>query len=287
METIRHPLYKLRNIYPGTEATVSKSYRYDNGAIKYSGEYPNNFIKFQILSLDDIKLGALNLDETITFKFIVRFMHTDGTSEDWTSTKFLQELQQAQQDNNPFFSRDRVTLAEINYAQIADYCNSEKFLVGEDYAEVKITKTIGIHRDDNITDSKFVKENILRHINWIVGSDEELRDAEDYGNWILETAQHNLGFPTDPFAKVPESSNIEENVIPVIPETMPPIATQSTSTNNIQTINQSFASAPLPPKSTYPFQTGGNYTGEIRININTGVSYEWTNGKWVISKYVI
>jgi hypothetical protein len=287
METIRHPLSKLRNTYPEPDVPVSKSYLYDNGAIKYSGVYPNNFIKFQIVSLDDIKLGALNLDETITFKFIVRFMFTDGTTDDWTSSNFLKELQQAQQDNNPFFSRDRITVAEINYEQIVDYCNSEKFIVGEDYAEVKITKTIGIHIGDNVTDSKVVKEDILRHINWIVNSDDELRKEEDYGAWVLETNQHNLGFSTNPFAKVPESSNIEENTVPAIPENITPTIVKPTSTNNIQTINQSFASAPPPPKSTYPFQTGGNYTGEVRINISTGVSYEWTNGKWIISKYVI
>jgi hypothetical protein len=269
-----HTLANLRNTYPGDEVTVSDSYQTDAGAIKYTGKYPQNFIEFQTLALDDIIVAGIAVDTDITFNFIVRFMFTNGTTEDWTSDAFLKELQQAQQDNNPFFSRDRVTVAEINYELLEQHCNSEKFLNGEDYAEVKITKTIGIHRDIPSTETIVVKKEILKHIQWIVGSDDELRRPiqDDFGNWELYTSQFvsgslvgTLGFESD----------IEDTVVPVIPPPPPPTTT---------TVGQ----APSAPVSTYPFSTRGNYIGEIRKKRGKGFfgfikrdTYKWTETGWI------
>ena len=223
--------------------------------------------------MSDINIASILDDTDIRFEFIVRFMFTDGTHEDWTSNKFLNDLQQAQQNNNPFFSRDRVTVAEINYQQLARHCNNPDFLEGEDYAEVKITQTIGTHRDIAYTDSTHIKKEILKHISWIVAdnSDDELRRPieDNFGNWELYTSQFVSGSLNGSLGFTDSEFNDEDEPDPIVTQT--PI---STSTGQ----------APPASISTYPFSTRGDYIGEkrkYRKSFFRRITYIWTVSGWV------
>mgnify|MGYP000892556203 CR=1 FL=1 len=180
-------LEQIRNKYPVdvTNEDINDSYQKDGNSIIYTGLYPENFISFEMLSLDDIKLGDLKTDPNIIFKFIIRFINDDGSSEDWTSEVFLNSLRQGQLDDNPFFTRDKVVVAEINFSLLHTYHGLAKFADGEAYAEVLVTDTIT------------TKEDILKHINWVVGSSveqEEIRLVETFGAWERQTTE-KLGFP--------------------------------------------------------------------------------------------
>ena len=54
-------LEQIRNKYPVdvTNEDINDSYQKDGNSIIYTGLYPENFISFEMLSLDDIKLGDL------------------------------------------------------------------------------------------------------------------------------------------------------------------------------------------------------------------------------------
>lgn len=257
-------LNKLRNTYPGDNVSVIDSYQHDNGSIKYTGKYPENFIKFDVLPLDDIKVGTLKTDPLISFRFIVQFFDGD-IIEEWTSEPFLRDLLKAQQDNNPFFSRDRVTIAKINFADLTNYWKSDKFRIGEAYAEVKIVNTIE------------TKEDILKHINWIVSSDEEIRDVESYGGWIVELTE-NLGFPPVVGNQTIDSNNIPENATTLIQQPMVSPAMQQPISSPQQPATQ--------PKITIannnPFSVSGNYNGEVRMSEKTGMTYTWNDSIWVL-----
>lgn len=176
-------LNKLRNTYPSESGNPTKSYTYDNNSIRYTGLFPTNFIKFSILSLEDIKLGTLKTDPNINFRFLVKFVDGDS-SELWTSDVFLRTLHGAIQDNNPYFNKNTVTTAIIDFQLLKQYWKEKKFDVPEQYAEVRVLNTIN------------TKEEILKHINWIVSEskkDEELRDVKTFGGWTVELSEQ-IGF---------------------------------------------------------------------------------------------
>lgn len=250
-------LENLRNTYPGEIDTVTDSYTSEEGAIKFSGKYPENFIKFQVVSLDDILLDTINIDPKHSFRFIIRFINEDGiTFEDWASEPFLNDLHTAQSDNNPFFSRDRVTVAEIHASSLTQYWQLCKFKQGEDYAEVIIRDTIT------------TKEDILEHINWIVGSDEDLRPINEIGRWSIHTREWNLGFKED-----------KRSIIPLLgPPLLDDICDDENSDGD--TSSGGIITSDVTSIDTYPFTTPGRYIGEIRIEIGTGISWTWTVDGW-------
>lgn len=234
-------LQELRNLYPSDEETISDSFVSKNEVITYSGIYPENFIEFSIVSLDDIVLGSLSTDPNISFKFIIEF-EENGELEKWTSKPFLDVLQTAIQENNPYFNKDTVVTARVNFDKLKNYWKSPKFEISEAYAEVKILDTIK------------TKEDIIKHINWIVSSDEDLRPVSDFGKWSLYTSRtvsdDTLGFPLSD--KIDALSTGEEPG--EFPDGLP------------------------SPDNYFPFGVPGNYRGESRSYGSR--NYIWLNDTW-------
>ena len=190
------PLSELQNTYPGDENSVSGSYTSKNDTVKFQGIYPDNFLMFEILKLDDINIGEINIAENTNFRFIVKFVNDDGDDEEgslWTSQPFLNDLEQLIKDNNPYTNRNTVTTANVDFEVLSRYYlkdelvglineeGTEYIYYGETYAEVRITETID------------TKKDILKHIDWMVSPDPDLRKVDDFGAWIVETTP-SLGF---------------------------------------------------------------------------------------------
>ena len=179
-------LDQLRNTYPSDPENVSQSYTSDNSTITYTGIYPQNFIKFDIVNFNGINGSQLNVSDILSesVRFIVQF--NDGDSaEQWTSAKLKEDLESALAEPNPFFDKLDVTIAIVDLTTLKNYWKSKKFDIPEKYAEVRITDTITTIQD------------VLTHINWIVSvkpTDDELREVNTFGAWTLYTGQTGLGF---------------------------------------------------------------------------------------------
>ena len=205
-------LEDLQNTYPGTRLTVNQSYSKLNGEIKLQGKYPKNFLTFNIIKVDDPLLGKINVDPDINIRFLIKFIDNDGIVENdfWTSQGFLDDLRKANQDSNPYFNRELVTVAEVDFQTLRKYWLDPKFVgaigtkdvdgTGEKYAEVEITETID------------TKHEMLVHIDWMVSSKEELRDVETFGDWELRTT-NSLGFDNTFFTGFTDDNLYEINTV--------------------------------------------------------------------------
>jgi len=110
-------LPELRNTYPVDENGFednSDSFTGNDTSIKYTGKYPENFITFNSVSISELKLSELTTDGSINFEFIVQFF--GGTEiDEWTSEPFKRNLELAKLENNPYFAKGRVTVAQIDF----------------------------------------------------------------------------------------------------------------------------------------------------------------------------
>lgn len=297
---------RIRDTYPGTPDTVTESYISKGEQIQLTGKFPQNFIRFDTVDLSDIKVPDIQTAPNISFRFIVRFKSTPGgrstpdgqgaTIEEWTSQFFLNDLIKAQQENNPYFTKEKITIATVDFSYLSKYWEKSEFRIPELYANVEITDTIT------------TKEDMLQHINWMVSGQENLRPVQEFGNWIVSLTD-SLGLeysdqieainrgevitnrisdnnrsntntdsdrgdssttsPRNDDTTVGDRSGESESdrgsgtqATPRSSTTTIPIRTQSSSVNTNYT----------------PFNTAGRYTGETRSS-SSGL-YIWADGKW-------
>jgi len=267
-------LNELRDKYPENIA-VENSYTADNDSIKFTGKYPKNFIKFINVPLDDLKLGTLKTNPTISFRFIIRFYIDEQKTkfEDWISSALLRDLYKAVQQNQPFFNRNNVTIAEIDFFKLSRYWNLPKFKIPEEYAEVSVVNTIND------------KESVIKHINWIVSSDDKLRPVSTFGGWLVETTS-KLGFDHSEELKNLDLNKVSSDLVLGNPKTATPEPTAITSVKNSNDASVSISSNIIKFKSIlrtyFPFDSGGTYVDEVRQVDTTGNLYKWTGKKWVL-----
>ena len=160
-------------------------------SVKVTGKYAKNFLYIDTEPLDNIDILELNVPAQpngptpITFRFIVEFINNDGSSELWTSPPFYNDLVAAKQEDNPYFSLNRVTIVRLNFSELSNYWKKSEFTIKQNYAEVQITDTIN------------TKEDMLIHINWMVSSSDDLRSVrggtDPFGDWVLKTSD-SFGF---------------------------------------------------------------------------------------------
>ena len=202
-------LSELQNTYPKTPETISQNYKSENGEVIYNGIFPENFLTFKIISIDDINFGKINIAQDTTFRFIVNFINDedDEVGQYWTSQPFLDDLRKGIQDSQPYFNRETVTLASVDFDLLHKYWMKPEFaglvkdgeyiFFGEKYAEVSITETID------------TKEEMLKHINWLVSDDTELREVKTFGSWVVETTTQ-LGFTPEEYT--PSASYLDNRL---------------------------------------------------------------------------
>jgi len=249
-------LENIRNKYP-EELSVSQKYTRRGNSIVYSGksEYSNT------INLD-FDVSGINTVPNSSFKFIV-----DIGGSLYTSPDFLNLLQNAQRENNPYFQKKTVPIVKINLGeattQISDQSTAEK------YAEVSVTNNLNFGDTTN---------KILQHIDWLISDQNEgLRDIKSggnrvYGDYKLNTSQYNiesdsgLGFEfTDALesglGETAETKNI------VVPDT----STQETSISKRENIQPPPVYIPIKRKTDFDFLSGGRNTGLRQLSDPTGL----------------
>jgi len=194
----------VQNPYPlEVGQDPSSKYSSKNSSAKYEGKYPENFLNFKLESISDIL--SLDINEYSTsFNFIVEFVDND-LREYWSSPDLVAQLRAELKAGNPYTTRKTIPVINFDFKFIKDYATKDQFKIPEDYAEVNITKTIT------------TKEDVLKHINWMVSSVTSLRPAKEMGDWELELTEelgmdHSKELDALQSYLLSEESNISDNI---------------------------------------------------------------------------
>lgn len=267
----------IQNPYPTEVGTdPSPNYTVKDETIRFTGKYSENFLEFKTKNIDDIL--SLNINEYPTsFNFIVEFVN--GNERDYyASPILLGELKAELNAGNPYKNRSTVPVIKFDFSFIENYSKEAQFKIPEDYAEVTVTKTLT------------TKEDILRHIDWMVSSDETLRRASDIGAWKIELTKE-LGMDhskeLDNLNKriLNEESNISDN----LNQSGENLDGDSDGTslgneNNVGDFDDNDNQKPDNSSGLLypPFGVPGRRTGERRKN--GGTTYRWSKVRntWIV-----
>lgn len=303
-------LDNIRDTYPGEPDTVSSSYTLKDGRNRITGKYPQNFIEFDVSDISDLKISNIQTSNIISFRFIVRFVigntgrsGTDSTTiiEEWTSSEFLGNLVDAQRNNNPYFTKNKVATVIVDLGYLLEYSVRSEFKIPELYANVRLLDTIN------------TKEDVLTHINWMVSSNDNLRPVSDFGSWVYEPT-NSLGFEYsdnisrldrgEPTVRIPRpgpprSNQTDSALIPrgdytttrprvegtvttdiIRTDTTTTIANPREEVNSVIRTASTVTNTRTPSGGIdyTPFNSAGRYTGETRSY--EGNLYIWENSKW-------
>ena len=205
----------IRNPYPSKlgENPVG-NYSRKNGSVEFKGKYEGNVLTFKESPLNGITPTGPNH----SYNFIIQF--ADGTK--YTSEVFLQELELEFSVGNPYRTINTIATVTVDDTLLSSYATFNKFKLGENYAEMNVSNNID------------TKEEIIAHIDWLVGSGVELRDATEMGAFTHNQTE-DLGFAFQPeidgVDPNPKPKENEESTIGVdIGETVDPVVTSDTPT---------------------------------------------------------
>ena len=243
----------IRNPYPSKlgENPVG-NYSRKNGSVEFKGKYEGNVLTFKESPLNGITPTGPNH----SYNFIIQF--ADGTK--YTSEVFLQELELEFSVGNPYRTINTIATVTVDDTLLSSYATFNKFKLGENYAEMNVSNNID------------TKEDIIAHIDWLVGSGVELRDATEMGAFTHNQTE-DLGFAFQPeidgVDPNPKPKENEESTIGVdIGETVDPVVTSDTPTT-----------PPVVDNVFPPFGVPGMRPNELRTYAGNGKRYKWNSAR--------
>jgi len=200
----------IRNPYPNIigENPLS-NYTRENGMIKLTGKYPENFLQFNEYPLD-------NITQTVgSYDFIIQFM--DGSL--YTSELYYAELELEFGVGNPYRNLQTVATVKVDDTMLSNYHSLDKFSIGEQYAEMNMMNTID------------TKLDIIKHIDWLSSTGSELRSVHGMGKY-QHIQTENLGFTLqeqlDGISSDPNSPGQESTITTEIIDPLPPTVVEPT-----------------------------------------------------------
>lgn len=235
-------LTELRNQYP-SERNVVQSYETKNNSITYKGRYDKNSLNF---SKEDI--SGLSVVDGTSFNFILEI---DGI--EYTSSSFKTFLENSLETNNPYIQKSTVMKVTLSSEELL---NAENFGIREKYAEVEITKNL-----------KTI-EDIISHIDWLVGSRQTLLDIEEYGEYNLYTTPYDV--ETDSGIGLEYSDSVQSGE--------PYIA--STEAVTIQPQDTNLIGKTLTTEITTTTPIDGIITSNVTIPISYDITNPITNSRF-------
>ena len=148
---------------------INPNYIGANGQFSVVGKYKGNSIDWDREDTTNIQV----VNEAHTFRFILEI---DGQL--YTSRIFKNDLEDAIQNNNPYFNLETVTVIPLSLEELQRPNAIYEF--GEKYAEVEVTSNLNTGEDSI--------NKIIDHINWLADSEtKELREVSEMGSWNLNT----------------------------------------------------------------------------------------------------
>jgi hypothetical protein len=240
----------VRNPYPSELGeNPMGNYSRKNGSVEFKGKYEENVLTFK-----EWPLNGITSIEGTSFNFIIQF--ADGTK--YTSPGFLQELELEFSVGNPYRTVNTIATVTVDDTLLSGYATFNKFKLGENYAEMNVSNNID------------TKEEIIAHIDWLVGSGVELRDATEMGAFTSNPTE-DLGFAFQPEidGEDPKPKENEESTIGVdIGETVDPVVTSDTPTT-----------PPVVDDVFPPFGVPGMRPNELRTYAGNGKRYRWDSAR--------
>lgn len=237
----------IRNPYPSIigENPVS-NYSRSNGSIKLQGKFKQNSLTFSEYPLTGIT------QTPGSYNFIIQFL----SGEKYTSAVFYKELELELNVGNPYKTLNSVSTVKVDDKLLANYASLKKFDIGERYAEMDISNNIN------------TRDEIITHIDWLVGSGAELRDVTDMGSFTHNPTD-DLGFALQPSIDGeeldPNAPGSESNIGSEIGDTTDPVVTSEQPD-------------PIPVNDVFPpFGVVGVRPGELRNK--DGKRYRWKPGR--------
>ncbi len=235
----------VRNPYPSQLGdNPMGNYSRKNGSVEFKGKYEENVLTFK-----EYPLTGITQTEG-SYNFIIQFM--DGTK--YTSGVFLQELELELSIGNPYRTINTVATVKVDDTLLSTYESLKKFKLGEDYAEM------------NVSDNINTKDEIIKHIDWLVGSGAELRDVTEMGAFTHNPTD-DIGFAFQPEidGEDPTTQTPESDIGVVIGETVDPVVTSDTTPTDTPVVNDVFP----------PFGVPGVRPNELRTYTGNGKKYRW------------
>ena len=253
----------VRNPYPTQIGTnPSPNYTRVGNKIKLTGKYDQNYITFN----NDLSLDAIiPIGNCDNITFIIQFT---GCNRLYTSSLYKRQLQIEMNSNNPYISKETVSVVLVNENTLDSYNDEVKFKVGEAYAETEVTQNLGNSDPGKIA--------IVKHINWMISSDQNLVQSTILGNGNVnsdtdEESPTFLGFDHEPqldlLAEGGDGSGISIS---------PPISVDiGSGISSVPTQGDSDNLTSSPPINNLypPFGVPGKNTKEKRAY--QGTTYEW------------
>ena len=235
----------IRNPYPSKLGdNPTGNYTRKNGSIELKGKYAENFLTFR-----EHPIGGIEQTDG-SYNFIIEFL--DGT--EYTSKVFYKELELELSVGNPYRTLKTAATVLVDDTLLGQYALLDKFKLGEDYAEMNIMNNIN------------TKKEIIKHIDWLVGSGPELRSINEMGKFQYQGTE-DLGFAFQPQIdgeeNDPNAAGEESTVGVEIGETTEPV---STTADTPPVVNNVFP----------PFGVPGMRPNELRNK--DGKEYKW-NGE--------
>lgn len=235
----------IRNPYPNELGdNPMGNYSRKNGSVEFTGKYEENVLTFK-----EYPINGITQTEG-SYNFIIQFM--DGTK--YTSSVFLQELEREFSVGNPYRTINTVATVKVDDTLLSTYQSLRKFKLGEDYAEM------------NVSDNINTKDEIIKHIDWLVGSGAELRDVTEMGTFTYNPTD-DIGFAFQPEidGEDPSSQTPESTIGVDIGETVDPVVTSDTTPTDTPVVNDVFP----------PFGVPGMRPNELRTYTGNGKKYRW------------
>lgn len=235
----------VRNPYPSQLGdNPMGNYSRKNGSVEFKGKYEENVLTFK-----EYPLTGITQTEG-SYNFIIQFM--DGTK--YTSGVFLQELELELSVGNPYRTINTVATVKVDDTLLSTYESLKKFKLGEDYAEM------------NVSDNINTKDEIIKHIDWLVGSGAELRDVTEMGAFTHNPTD-DIGFTFQPEidGEDPTTQTPESDIGVDIGETVDPVVTSDTTPTDTPVVNDVFP----------PFGVPGIRPNELRTYTGNGKKYRW------------
>jgi hypothetical protein len=211
----------IRDPYPldsNPSDGVNQNYDGRGGDFALNGKFKGNSIDWSRQDTNSIQV----LSENHKFRFIL-----DIDGQLYTSQNFLNDLQDAINNKNPYFNLETVAVIPLKLDELRQ--PNRVYTFGEKYAEVKINSNL------NTGDNSVNK--IVNHIDWLVSkSNQELRSVREMGDWTLNTTPFDA--KNDTGMGVEFTEDVERERLQTTQETLQSNTAESSVSTSSSTSNK-------------------------------------------------
>jgi len=203
-------LDKVRNSYPldkqKNSGIISQTYRTDTDqSIVNQGEFPSGDAKFPQpprVSRDELSGGGIQPIGGTSFRFI---LDIDGVK--YSSPEFINDLNTAREESNPYFSANTVSTLRISSKDISTPARDYK--VGLKYAEVTLDGGSTLINGDHASIIEYI-DNLVKPV--LTSGGDKITNVNDMGSWKVKISNYNPETDTGMGFEFTDLLEVEKNI---------------------------------------------------------------------------